>query len=258
MDPDLLSDAIENLKNEGIEPAAIVVVNLFGNPCKVNEIHQIASDRNIPVLEDAAGAFGSKFNNEECGSFGDMSIFSFNGNKIISTGGGGVLNTRSKEDYDLGLYLATQSKEKCNNYLHKNIGFNYRMSNISAAIGNAMIPYLGDLVTDRRRIFEVYKNELSHLMEFQKELPLAFSNRWLTAGLCETSSDRDVLLKSLSERGVESRSVWIPMHKQPIGMEFKCFSNGVSEDLSQRGICLPSGFGLDPKPIIQIIKDSCE
>ncbi|MDA8596480.1 DegT/DnrJ/EryC1/StrS family aminotransferase, partial [Flavobacteriaceae bacterium] len=140
-------------------------------------------------------------------------------------------------------------------YLHKEVGYNYRMSNIQAAIGVGMLPHLEELVLDRRRIFEQYKSGLEQLIDFQPEATGAISNRWLTAGLCANEDLRDKLIQQLEEHGIEARPVWRPMHVQPLCKDVKFFGSGVAEDLWKRGICLPSGYGLDPSPIIKIVKE---
>ncbi len=255
IDPNLLEEAIIDLQKEGKKPKAILAVHIFGNPYQVERLNTIRKKYDIPILEDAAEALGSSYGVDLCGNLGDCGVFSFNGNKIISTGGGGVLITKNEQQYKQGLFWATQAKEKEENYIHRELGYNYRMSNILAAIGCGMLPHLNRLIQDRIRIFELYKTNLSEELEFQPQLEHAVSNRWLTVGLCKSKQIRDKIIDALVRNGIESRPVWTPMHVQPIARRFKSYRNGISEDLSNRGICLPSGYGLDPERIIEIIKD---
>jgi len=254
MDPDLLEHAIIDCINNGTKPKAIIAVHIYGMPYKHNEIFRIAQAYDIPIVEDAAEALGSIYKSEKCGALGDLSVFSFNGNKILSMAGGGMLISKNPKHRDKAKFWAFQSKEQDAGYLHNELGYNYGMSNIQAAIGLGMIPHLNLLIQDRRRIFDEYKRELGDIVEWQPENAGSYSNRWLSAGLLPSREKRDEIIEILAQNHFESRPVWRPMHEQPFCSGNRTYLNGISSDLGHRGICLPSGYGLDPGPIINIIQ----
>jgi len=263
MCPKLLELAINDRIKKGKKPKAIIIINLYGMPYKVNEIHAIASAYNIPVVEDSAEALGSKYHNKKCGTFGDYAILSFNGNKIITTSGGGALICRSKKEKNKALYLATQAKDSAVEYNHKNIGYNYRMSNITAGIGRGQFTVLEKYIALRRRNFDYYYNALHHIKDivFLKEPKGFYTNRWLTCILLKTHKMREDIRILLQENNIESRPSWKPMHLQPVYKNYDSYLNGVSYDLYKKGLCLPSGSSLtekDLKRITNIIKSYFE
>ena len=246
MSPELLRKAIENRILEKGTPKAIIAVHLYGMPYKVEEIHAIAKEFNIPVLEDSAEALGSTYMKKACGAFGDIGVLSFNGNKIITTSGGGALTSKNKAQTDRAIFLATQARDDAPHYQHSNVGYNYRMSNVLAGIGRGQMEVLQDRVDARRKNFDFYKNELGTLkeIEFLHEPNGFYSNRWLSCMLTPSFEIRERIRLALLEENIESRPLWKPLHMQPIFNKYKTFANGTSEDLFSRGLCLPSGSNL--------------
>lgn len=259
--PELLEHAIIEHLQKGIKPKAIVAVHLYGMPYQVREIHQIADKYQIPILEDSAEALGSCYNNQKCGTFGEVSVFSFNGNKIITTGGGGALITNTKDQKEQALKWATQAKETTPHFEHRELGYNYRMSNLNAAVGCAQLEVLETYVARRREIFRYYKNELEELkdLSFLKEPEACFSNRWLSVLCCKDEKQREQIRQALTDNRIEARPVWKPMHRQPLYTHEKSYLNGVSDAVFAKGLCLPSGSQLtydQLSRIISIIKEN--
>lgn len=249
MDPDLLRRAIEDRYNcTGRLPRAIVLVHLYGMPAHFSEIAQIAGEYGIAIIEDAAEALGSSYRGKSCGTFGDIGVFSFNGNKIITTSGGGALVSENESYANRALFLATQAKENAPFYLHKEVGFNYRMSNISAGIGRGQMQVLNDRVAKRREHFFEYKAALSHSKKIRfLESPSSdfFSNHWLTTIVIEDDRfEIEDLILHLEAKNIESRRVWHPMHLQPVFRKDVAYMNGVSECIFKRGLCLPSSSNM--------------
>lgn len=249
MDPDLLRRAIEDRYNcTGRLPRAIVLVHLYGMPAHFSEIAQIAGEYGIAIIEDAAEALGSSYRGKSCGTFGDIGVFSFNGNKIITTSGGGALVSENESYANKALFLATQAKENAPFYLHKEVGFNYRMSNISAGIGRGQMQVLNDRVAKRREHFFAYKTALGHSKKIRfLESPSSdfFSNHWLTTILIEDDRfEVDDLRFHLEAKNIESRRVWHPMHLQPVFKKDVAYVNGVSESIFKKGLCLPSSSNM--------------
>ena len=254
MDPALLEQAIEDRKRLGKKITAIILVHLYGMPAKINEINAIASKHKIPIIEDAAEAFGAEYEGKKLGSFGDIGILSFNGNKIITTSGGGAILTDKKEYAERIKFLATQAREKEIHYEHRQIGFNYRMSNVSAGIGRGQMKSLNDFVARRRKIFDVYKENLAgSSIRFPGELAPNFANRWLTTILFENSGTRDNIMKKLGFQNMESRPLWKPLHLQPVYSTSPFYGNTLSSSLFEVGLCLPSGSSLTEEEQSQII-----
>ncbi len=258
--PELLEEAIKTRLAKGKKPKAIVAVHLYGMPYKVDEVHAIAIKYEIPVIEDSAEALGSSYRGFNCGSFGDIGILSFNGNKIITTSGGGALLCKEQKTKEKAVFLATQARDNAPHYQHSQIGYNYRMSNVLAGIGRGQMEVLKDRVEARRRNFEFYKKHLSSLPEitFVNEPEGNYSNRWLTCILTPSFSIREKIRITLEKENIESRPLWKPMHLQPVFKENVSFVNGVSENLFERGLCLPSGSSLvmdDLERICEIIKN---
>lgn len=253
--PEQLEIAIKDRLAKGHHPKAIVAVHLYGMPYKVDQIHDIAEKYDIPVLEDSAEALGSKYCSRHCGTFGDIATLSFNGNKIITTSGGGALVSNNLAVKERAIFLATQAREKAVEYLHETIGYNYRMSNILAGIGRGQMEVLDEHVTARRNNFEFYRRTLASIEElsFVNEPENAFSNRWLSCVLTPSSDIRDAILKSLQDKNIEARPLWKPMHQQPVFKDAPQYLNGISDDLFNRGICLPSGSNLTENELDRVI-----
>jgi len=244
--PIQLEIAIKDSIAKGKKPKAIIAVHLYGMPYKVDEIHTIASTYNIPIIEDSAEAFGSSYKNKKCGTFGDISILSFNGNKIITTSGGGALVTSKKKIKDKAVFLATQARDKSVAYLHSHIGYNYRMSNVIAGIGRGQMTVLDKHVKLRRKNYRFYEETLGNLdsVELLNEPQDYFSNRWLSCMLLDSNKTREALRLEFDKENIETRPLWKPMHQQPIFSDCKAYINGVSDNLFERGLCLPSGSNL--------------
>ena len=244
--PEQLEIAIKDRIAKGKTPKAIIAVHLYGMPYKVDEINKVAAKYNIPIVEDSAESLGSHYKNRNCGTFGDLSILSFNGNKIITTSGGGAIVTKTKAQKEKAVFLATQARDNAPHYQHSHIGYNYRMSNIVAGIGRGQMTILDSHVNKRRSNHEFYVNAFKDIeqISFLKEPDGYFSNRWLTCILLDSKSTREGLRLALEEENIESRPLWKPMHQQPIFKESPRYLNGVSDDLFERGLCLPSGSNL--------------
>lgn len=244
--PEQLEIAIKDRIAKGKKPKAIIAVHLYGMPYKVSEINRIAEAYNIPVLEDSAEALGSTYSNEKCGTFGTISILSFNGNKIITTSGGGALVTKDKSIKDKAVFLATQARDNAVEYLHSHIGYNYRMSNVIAGIGRGQMQVIDNRVELRRQNYNFYESNLKNINEitFLSEPKGHFSNRWLSCILTNSEKTREGLRIALEKENIESRPLWKPMHQQPVFLECPKYLNGVSDDLFNKGLCLPSGSNL--------------
>lgn len=256
MSPKLLEEAIEDRIAKGVKPKAIVAVHLYGMPYKVTEINAIAEKYNIPVVEDSAEALGSRYNGVKCGGFGTVGILSFNGNKIITTSGGGALVTKDKAIKDRAVFLATQAREDAPHYQHNVVGYNYRMSNVLAGIGRGQMLVLDDRVAARRANYQYYYDNL-HLikeLEFLNEPSGVFSNRWLSCILTPSFKIREKIRLALLNENIESRPLWKPMHAQPVFKDCASYMDGTSEDLFERGLCLPSGSNLEKKDLERIVR----
>lgn len=249
MCPKYLEEALETYKHKSVK--AIIPVHLYGMPAKMDEIQQIADKYKVPIIEDAAESLGSKYNNKACGTFGKMAALSFNGNKIITTSGGGALVSKQKNYIDKARFLATQARDLAPHYQHSEIGYNYRMSNIVAGIGKGQMEVLDQRVAQRRANNQRYRDFFKEVssVTFQTEPNSKyFSNYWLTAILINTDksggiSREDVRLK-LEKENIESRPLWKPMHMQPVYINTKFFGVGLCEKLFEQGLCLPSGSNL--------------
>ncbi len=246
MSPHLLEEAIIDRTNLGKKPKAIILVHLYGMPSKMTELMAIAAKYNIPVIEDAAEAIGSKYQDQFMGTFGELGVYSFNGNKIITTSGGGALVSNSVAHCEKATFLATQARDQAPHYEHSHIGYNYRMSNILAGIGRGQMEVLDDRIRSRRAIFEFYRRELGSIkaLSFVEEPKGMFSNRWLTTILTDNLEERERLRLQLFNENIDSRPLWKPMHLQPIFQKYPQYIDGTSEELFNRGLCLPSGSNL--------------
>ena len=242
-----LEEAILNQLNKGIQPKAIVVVHLYGMPAKMNEIITISKKYNIPILEDAAEALGSSYTNQPCGTFGDFGVFSFNGNKVITTSGGGALLCHSEAVKKKAVFLATQAKEDAVYYEHTQVGYNYRMSNISASIGLGQLEVLSEHIQHRKQNHHFYKQlfeNLSQVTIHQEPSENFISNHWLTVIQLASFEQREALRLHLEKYNIESRPVWKPMHLQPLFQDNLYFGDDLADKLFDNGLCLPSGSNL--------------
>lgn len=282
MDPVLLEEAIKDrIAKTGKKPAAIVPVYLYGMPAKINEIMAIAQKYEIPVVEDAAEGMGSKYNGQVCGTFGEYGVLSFNGNKMITTSGGGALICPNEETWRKVMFFATQAREAYPYYQHEEIGYNYRLSNVCAGIGRGQMTIVHEHIAHHRHIAKMYKQAFANVngIDFHDELEGMESNFWLStitlhedlhvkgeekaytqsikgavggaAGVvhandnihtdCEPNRNVEAMRLGLDALGIESRPLWKPMHKQPVYKDAPAYVNGVSESLFKKGLCLPSG-----------------
>lgn len=244
--PEQLEIAIKDRIKKGKKPKAIIAVHLYGMPYKVDEIHTIAKTYEISVIEDSAEALGSLYKNQKCGTFGDISILSFNGNKIITTSGGGALVTKNEAIKTKAVFLATQARDNAVEYLHSHIGYNYRMSNVLAGIGRGQMTVIDDRVKKRRSNHEFYYSKLNNIdgITFLQEPENHYSNRWLSCILTESERMREDLRLLLDNENIESRPLWKPMHQQPVFKNAPSYINGISDELFKKGLCLPSGSNL--------------
>lgn len=257
MDPALLEESIDDRIKKGKKPKAIILVHLYGMPAKLDEIQEIAQRYEIPIIEDAAEALGSEYKGRKLGTFGDIGVFSFNGNKIITTSGGGALVSSNQEYVERAKFLATQARDKAAHYEHSQIGYNYRMSNICAGIGRGQMEVLDSRVKKRRELYNKYlalygiKNGISFLTEPENMM----SNRWLTTILVNSKesgmTNEDIRLR-LEAENIESRPLWKPMHIQPVFKVAPFYGIGNSDLLFQSGLCLPSGSNMTDEEFVRV------
>ncbi|MFN7044589.1 MAG: DegT/DnrJ/EryC1/StrS family aminotransferase [Flavobacterium sp.] len=253
--PIALEEAILNQLNKGIQPKAIVLVHLYGMPAKMNEISVISKKYNIPILEDAAEALGSSYDGKPCGTFGAFGVLSFNGNKIITTSGGGALICHSEADKKKAIFLATQAKEETVHYEHTQVGYNYRMSNISASIGLGQLEVLSKHIQLRKQNHLFYNmifsdNEAVTLHQEPNENIV--SNHWLNVIQLASFEQREALRLHLEKYNIESRPVWKPMHLQPLFQGCPYFGDDLADKLFYNGLCLPSGSNLSEEDLVRI------
>ncbi|HSI90991.1 MAG TPA: aminotransferase class I/II-fold pyridoxal phosphate-dependent enzyme [Adhaeribacter sp.] len=257
MSPDFLEQAIAGRIAKGKKPKALILVHLYGMPAKLTEIMAICARHEIPVIEDAAESLGSTYRKQQTGSFGEMGIFSFNGNKIITTSGGGALVSGNKAHTDRARYLATQAKDPAPHYQHSEVGYNYRLSNISAGIGRGQLGVLEKRVKQRREVFSFYTEAFKNIeaIQFLQEPTGHFSNRWLTTIILKNGSiSPEKLRLQLEEFNIESRPLWKPLHLQPVFKDMPFYGEKVSETLFENGLCLPSGSNLSEEDLDQVAK----
>lgn len=264
MCPLALETAIKDRLANGKKPKAIIPVHLYGMPAQMENISNIAAQYNIPIIEDAAEALGSTIDAKQCGTFGLLSALSFNGNKIITTSGGGALVSSDEEMIIKARFLATQARDNAPHYQHSEIGYNYRMSNITAGIGRGQMEVLSQRIMQRRTIYQTYKNAFADIkgISFQEEPLGYFSNRWLTTLLLHPSENggvsREDLRLHLLKFNIESRPLWKPMHLQPVFETAPYYGEQVAEELFMDGICLPSGSNLSETEVEFIIEKTLE
>jgi len=258
MCPVALENAIKDRIALGKHPKAIIVVHLYGMPAKMDEILAIANKYNITLIEDAAEALGSTYKGQKCGTFGDFGILSFNGNKIITTSGGGALVCKTEEAKQKAIYLATQARDQAAHYQHSEIGYNYRMSNVVAGIGRGQMEVLEKHIGFRRAnnafYKEIFKN-IEGIEVFSEPSKDFFSNHWLSCIIVDkqmTGFSRESLRLNLLEENIESRPLWKPMHLQPVFKECMYFGADLAEKLFDDGLCLPSGSNLSKNDLARI------
>ena len=258
--PVALEEAILEGIKIGKKPKAIIAVSIYGMPYKIEEIRAISNKYEIPIIEDSAEALGSTYKNRKCGTFGDLSILSFNGNKIITSSGGGALVVKNRKYKDKAVFLSTQAKDEAPHYQHSELGYNYRLSNVCAGIGRGQMEILEERIAQRRANNEFYKNifkDIDAVTVFSEPNEDYFSNFWLTNIIIDPSAGtatRETLRLKLLEEGIESRPLWKPLHLQPIFKSAKFFGNGVCEKLFNNGLCLPSGSNLTTEEKDRIAK----
>ena len=264
LDPNLLEEEIKRLQKVNQLPKAVVAVDVYGQCADYDSIVEICKRFEVPLIEDAAEALGARYQHKTAGSFGEAACFSFNGNKIITTSGGGMLVTKDKAFAERARFLATQARDQAPHYQHSNVGFNYRLSNLLAAVGRGQLQTLPEKVEKRRQVFSYYEKELGSLdgISLMPEPEECTSTRWLTVILIDpkefgaTTNDVRIALES---KNIESRPLWKPMHLQPLFENNRSVLTGVCDQLFEQGLCLPSGSGLttaELELIVSIIK-SC-
>lgn len=259
MDPDLLEDELERRARKGRLPKAVILVHLYGQSANLDPILSACSRFGVPLIEDAAEALGAAYKGRSPGTFGLAGIYSFNGNKIITTSGGGMLVSANEALINHARKLSTQARDPAPHYQHSEIGYNYRMSNIVAGIGRGQLQVLEDRVQARRRNYNFYREALADLpgLEFQPEAPWGRHTRWLTCITVDPEvfgADRDAVRLALEAENIESRPVWKPMHLQPVFQDCPCVGGMVAEDLFNRGLCLPSGSNLTTEDLERVVR----
>lgn len=258
MDPEALEEAFKKYT-----PKAVIVVHLYGQSADMDRIKEICDKNNTVLIEDAAESLGTTYKGKQTGTFGEYGIYSFNGNKIITTSGGGMLVSNNSEKIKKARFWSTQSRDQARHYEHSDIGYNYRMSNIIAGIGRGQMKVLNDRVLKKREIFNRYKEGLKEIPEIQfpNENEWEYSNHWLTPIIINGNTTPNQLMDELEKYNIESRPIWKPMHLQPVFKEFDYVGNKVSENLFKKGVCLPSDSKMtenQQKKVISIIKNLFE
>jgi len=260
MSPELLETAIKDRLSNGIKPKAIIVVHLYGMPAKIDQIASIANRYDIPLIEDAAEALGSRFKGKPLGTFGKLGILSFNGNKIITTSGGGALVSEDAELISKARFLSTQARDTAPHYQHSHIGFNYRMSNIVAGIGRGQMEVLDLRVAQRRanhQFYEGFFKQIESVELFSEPSADYFSNYWLTTIVIypeKAGTNRETLRLAFEQENIETRPLWKPMHMQPIFHHCLSYTDGTAEHLFENGLCLPSSSNLTDESKARILK----
>lgn len=258
MNPDLLREALEQRAKRGLLPKAVVLVHLYGQSADIEPILEACNYYSIPLIEDAAEALGATYKQRSPGTLGRLGIYSFNGNKIITTSGGGMLVSDDLNLVEKARFLATQARDPAPHYQHSEIGYNYRLSNVLAGIGRGQLRVLADRVAARRHNFEVYQQALGNLpgIEFMPEAIFGRATRWLTCLTIDPAffgADREQVRIALANEQIESRPVWKPLHLQPVFDGCECIGDRTAEDLFARGLCLPSGSNLTSEDLERVI-----
>lgn len=259
MDPDLLTAELRNRAAVNNLPKAVILVHLYGQPADIDPIKEICDHYGVKMIEDAAESLGAQYKGQAPGTFGVAGFYSFNGNKIITTSGGGMIVSNDKELIEKVRFWSTQSRDNALHYEHSEIGYNYRMSNILAAIGRGQLRVLKERVTRKRGIFKIYQESLERLpgVYFMPEPDFACSTRWLTCLTIEpeiAGIDRNVVIEELEKNNIESRPTWKPLHLQPLYKDCDIIGGSVSEQLFRRGLCLPSGSSMADEDLTRVIK----
>ena len=263
MCPETLEQAIKDRISKGKKPKAIIAVHLYGMPFQADKIRAVAQQYEIPIIEDSAEALGSTYNGQKCGTFGDIGILSFNGNKIITTSGGGAIVTKTQQLKEKAVFLATQARDNAPHYQHSEIGYNYRLSNICAGIGRGQMEVLDKHINLRREMHDFYADYFSKneaVKVFSEPNDNYYSNHWLSAITMASDNGKSVegLRLALEAKNIESRPLWKPMHLQPVFSDFPSYGTGVSQALFETGLCLPSGSnleGIHKKRIAEVFDD---
>lgn len=259
MSPTHLETAIKDRISKGKKPKAIIAVHLYGMPFKVDEIQQLSNRYDIPLIEDAAESLGSSYKGQKCGTFGDLAILSFNGNKIITTSGGGALVSKNIEYKEKAIFLSTQARDKAPHYQHSEIGYNYRLSNICAGIGRGQMEVLSERVTLRRAMHEFYTEIFRNtpgVEVFSEPNSDYFSNHWLSCIRIDPEKAKftsEEMRLALESENIESRPLWKPMHLQPVFKSAPYYGQNIAEKLFYHGLCLPSGSNIEPAEKERII-----
>ncbi|HYH15819.1 MAG TPA: aminotransferase class I/II-fold pyridoxal phosphate-dependent enzyme, partial [Flavisolibacter sp.] len=257
MSPDFLEVAIQERLALGKKPKAIIVVHLYGMPAQMERIMSIAQKYEIPVIEDAAEALGSEYKGQSLGTFGDIGIFSFNGNKIITTSGGGALVSANEEYVKKARFLSTQAQDPAPHYQHSQIGYNYRMSNICAGIGRGQMEVLQQRIWQRRSNYQFYKNAFNgvrYIKFLEEPTTEYYSNRWLTTITLEGAPvSREDVRMSLTANNIDCRPLWKPLHLQPVFEHTPYYGSNCSERLFEKGLCLPSGSNLTEDELNRVV-----
>jgi dTDP-4-amino-4,6-dideoxygalactose transaminase len=259
LDPELVNQALENLDAQGKRPKALVTVDLYGQCADYDAIMDLATKWDLPVIEDAAEALGAKYKGKPAGSFGRAAVFSFNGNKIITTSGGGMVVSNDGKLIDRIRYLSTQARQPAAHYEHTEVGYNYRLSNLLAAVGRGQLRGLNQKIAKRKRIHQQYQEALGDLpgIAFMPIPDWSEPNYWLTCITVDPAragTDREKIRFALEAENIESRPLWKPMHMQPVFQACPAFVNGVSERLFAQGLCLPTGTAMTNDDLARVIK----
>lgn len=258
LDPQLLKQELDRRAQINKLPKAVLLVHLYGQSADIHPILELCNRYEIPLIEDAAEALGATYQGKAPGTFGHIGIYSFNGNKIITTSGGGMLVSENSDYVEKARFLATQARDPAPHYQHSTIGYNYRLSNVLAGIGRGQIKVLEERVQARRKNFEIYQQALGDLqgVAFMPEAPYGKATRWLTCLTIDPKKfgrDREEIRKALLAENIESRPVWKPLHLQPVFSDCQCIGGKVAEDLFNRGLCLPSGSNLTEENLNRIV-----
>jgi pyridoxal phosphate-dependent aminotransferase EpsN len=259
LDPTLVEEALRDRQANGRLPKAVAVVHLYGQPADMSRLVDICARYDVPIVEDAAESLGASHGERATGTFGKVGIYSFNGNKVITTSGGGMLVSDDERLVRHALKLATQAREPVPHYEHQELGYNYRLSNVLAGIGRGQLRVLEEHVQARRRVFEFYRRALEDLpgLEFMPEAPRSRHSRWLstlTIDPAEFGVDRETVRLALESENIEARPVWKPMHQQPVFEDYERVGGSVADDLFARGLCLPSTSSLTPEQLERVVE----
>lgn len=257
MNPDLLQTTLAQRAQVGKLPKAVLLVHLYGQSADIAPILAACERYDIPLIEDAAESLGATYQGRMTGSFGRIGIYSFNGNKMITTSGGGMLVSQDNELMAQARFLATQARDPAPHYQHSHLGYNYRLSNVLAGIGRGQLQVLSDRIAARRRNFAYYQSALAHLpgLEWMPEAPFGTSTRWLsclTINPTQFGCDREQIRLILAAQNIETRPVWKPLHLQPLFQKYPAIAGSVAEDLFNRGLCLPSGSNLSEAELVRV------